>query len=198
MRRVIVIAAAGFSLAGCGSLSWDAFKSTPPPMQIQLESTPPGADARTSLGPGCKTPCSVNIPTRRGDAISPSPTLWTSSSRPPSRHTWSARHSPWIGQDRSQSDRRRTSAHRPAAEAGPEENAPAEKPKPPTAPRPRPPRNRRSPNPAPAPAPRSGGRTTAAAARPLIACTAPRLHPTKVPIVPEWQRAYIVVARAVR
>jgi hypothetical protein len=66
MRRVIVIAAAGFSLAGCGSLSWDAFKSTPPPMQIQLESTPPGADARTSLGPGCTTPCSVNIPTPEG------------------------------------------------------------------------------------------------------------------------------------
>ena len=66
MRRVIVIAAAGLSLAGCGSLSWDAFKSTPPPMQIQLESTPPGADARTSLGPGCTTPCSVNIPTPEG------------------------------------------------------------------------------------------------------------------------------------
>ena len=31
-------------------------------VQIQLESTPPGADARTSLGPGCKTPCSVNVP----------------------------------------------------------------------------------------------------------------------------------------
>ena len=30
-------------------------------MQVQLESTPPGADARTSLGPGCKTPCSVTV-----------------------------------------------------------------------------------------------------------------------------------------
>ena len=61
MHRAIVIAAAGLSLAGCSSLSWDAFKSAPPVVQIQLESTPPGADARTSLGPGCKTPCSVNI-----------------------------------------------------------------------------------------------------------------------------------------
>jgi hypothetical protein len=40
----------------------DYFKSTPPTMQIQLESTPPGADARTSLGPSCKTPCTVTVP----------------------------------------------------------------------------------------------------------------------------------------
>jgi hypothetical protein len=62
MRRVIVIAAVGISLAGCSSFSMDSFKPTPPPVQVQLESTPPGADARTSLGPGCKTPCSVSVP----------------------------------------------------------------------------------------------------------------------------------------
>jgi hypothetical protein len=64
MRRVIAIAAAGFSLAGCSSFSsmGDYFKSTPPVVQIQLDSTPQGADARTSLGPGCKTPCSVSVP----------------------------------------------------------------------------------------------------------------------------------------
>jgi hypothetical protein len=43
-------------------MSWDMFKSTPPSVQVQLESAPPGADARTSLGPGCKTPCSVSVP----------------------------------------------------------------------------------------------------------------------------------------
>jgi hypothetical protein len=63
MRRVIAIAAAGLSLAGCSSFSWDSFKSAPPPMQVQLDSAPQGADAVTSLGPGCKTPCSVSIPT---------------------------------------------------------------------------------------------------------------------------------------
>jgi hypothetical protein len=63
MRRVVVIAAAGFSLAGCSSFSLvDYFKSTPPTVQVQLDSTPQGADARTSLGPGCKTPCSVPVP----------------------------------------------------------------------------------------------------------------------------------------
>jgi hypothetical protein len=61
MRRVIVIAVAGASLAGCSSFSLDAFKPTPPALQVQLDSVPPGADARTSLGPGCKTPCSVAV-----------------------------------------------------------------------------------------------------------------------------------------
>ena len=64
MRRVIVIGVAGACLAGCSSfpsLSLDAFKSTPPTQQIQLDSQPQGADARTSLGPGCKTPCSVAV-----------------------------------------------------------------------------------------------------------------------------------------
>src|SRR5580692_9964497 len=41
--------------------SLDMFKSTPPSIQVQLESQPPGADAKTSLGPGCKTPCSVQV-----------------------------------------------------------------------------------------------------------------------------------------
>ncbi|WP_454618416.1 hypothetical protein [Bradyrhizobium cenepequi] len=61
MRRVIAIAVAGASLAGCSSFSWDSFKSAPPPVQVQLESTPPGADAVTSVGPGCKTPCTVSV-----------------------------------------------------------------------------------------------------------------------------------------
>ncbi len=62
MRRVIAIAVMGASLGGCSSFSiGDYFKSTPPTIQVQLESNPPGADAKTSLGPGCKTPCSVSV-----------------------------------------------------------------------------------------------------------------------------------------
>ena len=62
MRRVIAIAVAAASLAGCSSFSgFDYFKSTPPPIQIQLESVPSGADATTSAGPGCKTPCSIAV-----------------------------------------------------------------------------------------------------------------------------------------
>lgn len=51
-------------MGGCSSFSsfsLDAFKPTPPTVQVQLESQPPGADAKTSLGPGCKTPCSVSV-----------------------------------------------------------------------------------------------------------------------------------------
>jgi hypothetical protein len=62
MRRVIVMAVAGATLAGCSSFSLDSFKPTPPTVQVQLESVPPGAEARTSLGPSCKTPCSVAVP----------------------------------------------------------------------------------------------------------------------------------------
>lgn len=66
MRRAIAIALAGASLGtslgGCSSFSFsDYLKSTPPAIQVQLESNPPGADAKTSLGPGCKTPCSVSV-----------------------------------------------------------------------------------------------------------------------------------------
>lgn len=64
MRRVIVIALAGASLGGCSSASFmDYFKATPPTIQVQLESQPSGADAKTSVGPGCKTPCSVSVTT---------------------------------------------------------------------------------------------------------------------------------------
>ncbi|MEP6838063.1 MAG: hypothetical protein ABJA75_08425 [Bradyrhizobium sp.] len=66
MRRVFAIAfigvSLGVSLAGCSSFSLDSLKPTPPPVQVQLESTPPGADATTSLGPACKTPCTVTVP----------------------------------------------------------------------------------------------------------------------------------------
>lgn len=68
MRRVIASALTGASLlgatilGGCSSMSWDMFKSAPPPLQVRLESNPPGADATTSLGQGCKTPCSVSVP----------------------------------------------------------------------------------------------------------------------------------------
>jgi hypothetical protein len=65
IMRVFAIAVAGASLAGllagCSSFSLDSFKPTPPPIQVQLESVPSGADATTSVGPGCKTPCSIAV-----------------------------------------------------------------------------------------------------------------------------------------
>jgi hypothetical protein len=62
MRRAIAIAVVAASLGGCSSFSLDSFKPAPQPVQVALESVPPGADATTSLGPGCKTPCAVTVP----------------------------------------------------------------------------------------------------------------------------------------
>ncbi|UPK00969.1 hypothetical protein [Bradyrhizobium sp. 170] len=62
MRGIIAIAVAGAGLAGCSSLSLDSFKPAPPLVKVALESVPPGADATTSLGPACKTPCSIDVP----------------------------------------------------------------------------------------------------------------------------------------
>jgi hypothetical protein len=66
MRQVVVVALlvalAGASLAGCSSFSLDSFRPAPPVVQVQLESVPPGAEAKTSAGPGCKTPCQVAVP----------------------------------------------------------------------------------------------------------------------------------------
>jgi hypothetical protein len=66
MRRVIAIAVAGACLTGCSSFSWDALKPAPPIVQLQLESVPSGADARTTLGPGCRTPCAIAVPVPEG------------------------------------------------------------------------------------------------------------------------------------
>lgn len=62
MRRVIVIALSGATLAGCSSFSLDSLKPAPLVVQLQLESVPSGAEARASTGQTCKTPCSVTVP----------------------------------------------------------------------------------------------------------------------------------------
>ena len=57
----------GLSLAGCGISnwlpSWDLkFPSAPPPAStVQVESEPAGAEAKSSVGPSCRTPCSLTI-----------------------------------------------------------------------------------------------------------------------------------------
>jgi hypothetical protein len=64
MRRVIAVTACGFALAACtmSMPSLDYFKSAPPTETLRIESEPPGADARTSQGQNCRTPCELTVP----------------------------------------------------------------------------------------------------------------------------------------
>jgi hypothetical protein len=55
--------AGGLVLAGCSSTSsLDVFSSGPATTTVQLESEPPGAEARTSGGQACRTPCALAVP----------------------------------------------------------------------------------------------------------------------------------------
>jgi hypothetical protein len=68
MKRVVAIAACAFGLAGCSSMpSWMQFetpgfmKSAPAATTMQFESEPAGAEAKTSLGQTCRTPCTLEV-----------------------------------------------------------------------------------------------------------------------------------------
>jgi len=39
-------------------------------VSLTIESDPPGADARTSLGPSCRTPCMIPVPADRSFTVS--------------------------------------------------------------------------------------------------------------------------------
>jgi hypothetical protein len=76
MTRILAIAACGFSLAACSTVpGWMQFgpsTGAPAATTIQFESEPAGAEARTSLGQTCRTPCSVAV---AGDEFTVSFTL---------------------------------------------------------------------------------------------------------------------------
>jgi hypothetical protein len=60
MGRSAALVAAALLLAACSSLAdLDLIKQRP--LDLQLESQPAGADARTSLGSSCRTPCALPI-----------------------------------------------------------------------------------------------------------------------------------------
>ena len=68
MKRVVAIAACGLSLAACSSMpSWMQFDVPSIPAAtstMQFESEPSGAEAKTSTGQTCRTPCSLAIAAR--------------------------------------------------------------------------------------------------------------------------------------
>ena len=63
--RVIAAVGCGSALAACSLSmpSFDMFKSGPSTEVLRIESEPPGADARTSQGQTCRTPCELTVPT---------------------------------------------------------------------------------------------------------------------------------------
>lgn len=79
MYRVIAIVGGGLALAACSSSSeWlklDAFKSGPTMETVRFESEPPGAEAKTSSGQTCRTPCALAIPQPESGGVSVAFTL---------------------------------------------------------------------------------------------------------------------------
>ena len=67
MYRVIAIVGGALALAACSSnsdfLNLDSLKPAPSMDTVQFESDPPGAEAKTSNGQTCKTPCALALPT---------------------------------------------------------------------------------------------------------------------------------------
>jgi hypothetical protein len=68
MYRVIAVAGTALVLAGCTSNSdlSKYFRNEPVLDTVRFESEPPGADARTSTGQSCRTPCALALPGTQG------------------------------------------------------------------------------------------------------------------------------------
>src|SRR5882762_8035054 len=67
MSRVIAVMACGLTVAACSSISsltsLNFLKSSPTTEALRIESEPPGAEAKTSQGQSCRTPCEVVVQT---------------------------------------------------------------------------------------------------------------------------------------
>lgn len=66
MYRVLAIIGGALALAACSStpdwMSLDGLKPAPAVDTVRFESEPPGADAKTSTGQTCRTPCALALP----------------------------------------------------------------------------------------------------------------------------------------
>jgi hypothetical protein len=62
--RTLAVVIFSVGLASCSSVAmpgFNAFKPKPTTTLMLIQSTPPGAEARTSLGKTCRTPCTMLI-----------------------------------------------------------------------------------------------------------------------------------------
>ena len=63
--RVMLIGVCGLTLAGCASYLPSIsgfFQSSPKTEQLRIESDPEGAEAKSSEGTTCQTPCELSVP----------------------------------------------------------------------------------------------------------------------------------------
>lgn len=63
MRTLLILALAAAPMAGCATVTRGTTN------QVQVQSEPPGAQARTSLNHVCTTPCSLLVPRRAGFSV---------------------------------------------------------------------------------------------------------------------------------
>ena len=73
MTPLVRVCAIASALLAAGCSSWTPsfdFLSSGANVSLTIESDPPGADARTSLGPTCRTPCMIPVPADRSFTVS--------------------------------------------------------------------------------------------------------------------------------
>ena len=73
MTPLVRVCAIASALLAAGCSSWTPsfdFLSSGANVSLAIESDPPGADARTSLGPTCRTPCMIPVPADRSFTVS--------------------------------------------------------------------------------------------------------------------------------
>ena len=76
MTPLVRVCAAASALLVAGCTSWTpsldflpSSLSSGANVSLTIESDPPGADARTSLGPACRTPCMIPVPADRSFTV---------------------------------------------------------------------------------------------------------------------------------
>ena len=73
MKPLLRVCAIASALLAAGCSSWTpslGFLSSGANVSLTIESDPPGADASTSLGPSCRTPCMIPVPADRSFTVS--------------------------------------------------------------------------------------------------------------------------------
>ncbi len=80
MIAIVRVCAVAGALLTAGCASWTpsldflpslpSLSSSGPSVTLGIETDPPGADASTSVGPGCRTPCTVAVPADREFTVS--------------------------------------------------------------------------------------------------------------------------------